>query len=160
MLQVAKVLKSNGTEGGVLMNFRDITPEDLTLTEPVFIFFDGLPVPFFIESLTPKGTCKAIVRLTDVNCLKDAEELVGRDVFSDEFEEDEDTQDLASLVGWKIRSVGEITGFLDIPSNPCLEVRTEKGEVLVPLHEDFIVSMDRRRKTIEMNMPDGLLDQD
>lgn len=160
MLQVAKVLKSNGTDGGVLMNFRDITPEDLTLTEPVFIFFDGLPVPFFIESLTPKGTCKAIVRLTDVNCLKDAEELVGRDVFSDEFEEDEDTQDLAALVGWKIRSVGEITGFLDIPSNPCLEVRTEKGEVLVPLHEDFIVSMDRRRKTIEMDLPDGLLNQD
>jgi len=159
MLQVAKVLKSNGTDGGVLMNFRDIVPEDLTLTEPVFIYFDGLPVPFFIESLSPKGMGKAIVHLTDVNCLKDAEELVGREVFSDEFEEEEDEQDLSALVGWSIKGIGRVCGFLDIPSNPCLEVETEKGEVLIPLHEDLIIAMDCRRKSIEMNLPDGLLDQ-
>jgi len=158
MLQVAKVLKSNGTDGGVLMNFRDIDPKDLTLTEPVFIYFDGLPVPFFMESLTPKGTGKAIVHLTDVNCLKDAEELVGLDVFSEEFEEEDENQDLSALVGWKIKAVGEITGFLDIPSNPCLEVRTEKGEVLIPLHEDFIISIDKKRRVIEMALPGGLLD--
>jgi len=157
MLQVAKVLKSNGTDGGVLMSFRDIAPEDLTLTEPVFIRFDGLPVPFFIESLSPKGTGKAIVHLTDVNCLRDAEELVGRDVFSEGFEEEEDKTDLTALVGWTVEGVGVISGFLDIPSNPCLEVRTEKGDVLIPLHQDFIVSMDRRRKNIVMDLPDGLL---
>ena len=48
--QVAQVLKSNGTDGELVMSFRDIAPEDINIKEPVFIVFDGLPVPFFIES--------------------------------------------------------------------------------------------------------------
>ena len=51
MLQIAQVLKSNGTDGELVMSFREIAPEDINLKEPVFIVFDGLPVPFFIESL-------------------------------------------------------------------------------------------------------------
>ena len=46
--QVAQVLKSNGTDGELVMGFREIAPEDINLQEPVFIVFDGLPVPFYI----------------------------------------------------------------------------------------------------------------
>ena len=61
-LRIARVLKSYGTEGEILMGFRDIDPEDLNLEEPVFIIFDGLPVPFFIESFQTRGTSRALVR--------------------------------------------------------------------------------------------------
>ena len=37
MLRIGKVLKSNGTEGGLVMSFLDIIPEDIDLQEPVFI---------------------------------------------------------------------------------------------------------------------------
>ena len=40
LLQIAKVLKSNGTEGGLLLGFRDISPEDIDIEEPVYIYFD------------------------------------------------------------------------------------------------------------------------
>ena len=62
--QVAQVLKSNGTDGELVLGFRDIAPDDINLNEPVFIVFDGLPVPFFIESFTKRGNSKALVRLT------------------------------------------------------------------------------------------------
>ena len=45
MLQIAQVLKSNGTDGELVLGFREIAPEDINLQEPVFIIFDGLPVP-------------------------------------------------------------------------------------------------------------------
>ena len=67
-LQIARVLKSNGTEGEVLVGFRDMDPEDLNLKEPVFIEFDGLPVPFFIESFNRRGTSRALMKLTGINC--------------------------------------------------------------------------------------------
>ena len=57
--QVAQVLKSNGTDGELVMSFREIAPEDINLQEPVFIIFDGLPVPFYIESFTRRGNTKA-----------------------------------------------------------------------------------------------------
>lgn len=49
LLRVARVLKSNGTEGEILIGFREISPEDLNQKEPVFITFDGLPVPFLLN---------------------------------------------------------------------------------------------------------------
>ena len=52
MIAVAQVLKSNGTDGELLLGFNGFGPEDIDLMEPVFIEFDGLPVPFFIESFT------------------------------------------------------------------------------------------------------------
>jgi len=158
LLPIGKVLKSNGTKGEVLIGFRDIDLEDISTKEPVYITFDGLPVPFFILSMTPKGSDRALVQLSDVDNLRDAEELVGRIVEADYFEEEEDGEDIAALVGWTVEGLGEITGWLDIPGNPCLEVATPKGgSVLLPFHEDLVRKLDERKRLISMDIPEGLV---
>jgi ribosomal 30S subunit maturation factor RimM len=53
--------------------------------------------------------------------------------------------------------VGEITDFLDIPNNPCIEVETENGAVMIPLHEDLILSVDPEYQEIIMQIPAGLI---
>lgn len=156
LLQIAKVLKSNGTDGGLLIGCRDILPEEIDQEEPVFIEFDGLPVPFFILDLNKKGSQKAIIHLNDINSLRDAEEVVGKEIYADAslYEDMDDEEDLSALVGWTLKGVGEITDFIDIPGNPCIEVAGK----LIPLNEDFIVSMDEKARIIEMNLPEGLLE--
>ena len=185
--QVAQVLKSNGTDGELVMGFREIAPEDINLKEPVFIIFDGLPVPFFIESFTKRGNSKALVRLTDICSMEDVEEIAGKAVYVEEnslpelsLEED----GYAALVGWVVLmpeipdqvgddegkvepslpaltgnliEVGTITDFMDIPNNPCIEVETENGAVIIPLHEDFILSVDPEYQEIIMQIPAGLI---
>ena len=37
LLQIAQVLKSNGTDGELVMGFREMGPEEIDLNEPVFI---------------------------------------------------------------------------------------------------------------------------
>ena len=157
MLKIAKVLKSNGTGGEVIVNFYGINAEDIDITEPVFIFFDGLPVPFFIESISAKGS-RAAVRLTGINSLADAEEISRADIYiaGDGIENDY-VSGFEGLVGWTLldesgRTKGIITGFLDIPENPCIEV----GDVIVPLHEDLIKGIDEDALTITLSIPDGL----
>ena len=49
MQRIAQVLKSNGRDGELLVSFTGIDPEDIDLEEPVFIEFDGLPVPFYFS---------------------------------------------------------------------------------------------------------------
>jgi len=145
------------------MGFRDIDPEDIDLEEPVFICYDGLPVPFFIESLVRKGTSKALVRLTSISSLEDAEEVVGQAVYmeKDALGLEDDGQDLEDLVGWMLydrdREVGEVTGVEDIPGNPCLYVDVQGSEVMVPLHPDLLDSLDADAQEIRMHLPDGLL---
>ncbi len=173
--QVAQVLKSNGTDGELVMGFREIAPEDINLKEPVFIIFDGLPVPFFIESFTKRGNSKALVRLTDISSMEDVEEIAGKAVYIEDdnlpemsLEED----GYAALIGWMLLTVedegsiddetefievGEVTDFINIPNNPCLEVETENGAVMIPLHEDLILSVDPEYQELVMQIPSGLL---
>ncbi|MBO5472064.1 MAG: hypothetical protein J5976_06470 [Bacteroidales bacterium] len=174
--QVAQVLKSNGTDGELVMGFREIAPEDINLKEPVFIFFDGLPVPFFIESFQKRGQTKALVRLTDIRSQEDVEEIAGKGIFIEESNLPEmslEEDGYAALVGWTVLmpaetdghdteegalyEVGEITDFMDIPNNPCIEVETINGAVIIPLHEDFIISLDPEYQEIIMTIPEGLL---
>ncbi len=208
--QIASVLKSNGTDGELVMSFRDIAPEDIKLQEPVFIIFDGLPVPFFIESFTKRGNSKALVRLTDICSMEDVEEIAGKAVYIDGDSLPEMTLEddgYAALVGWTLLTpaenfsaeedadgnnipaenfnerppeeensfsaeqedsnpaadtaefieVGEITDFIDIPNNPCLEVETINGAVMIPLHEDLIISVDPEYQELIMQIPAGLL---
>ncbi|MBO7077816.1 MAG: hypothetical protein J6W01_06180 [Bacteroidales bacterium] len=154
MLQIAKILKSNGTDGGLLIGVRDIEVGQIDLQEPVFIEFDGLPVPFFIQDLQQRGTSKAIIHLNDINSLADAEEVVGRAVYIEgEWEEEEELD----FTGWTLLNrgvrVGTVTGMEPIPGNLCLYV----GDALVPLHEDLILSADSATRTLDLDLPEGLL---
>lgn len=158
MLKVAQVLKSNGTDGELLMSFLEVGPEDIDREEPVYIYFDGLPVPFYFESFNQRGTNRALVRLTGVHSLRDADELAGRDVFADYFETEEDED----LTGWKVLSedgtpIGTITAYEDIPGNLCIYVDTADGERLLPLHDDLVLSMDDTARTLTLRIPEGLL---
>lgn len=158
--KIAKVLKSNGTDGELLISFFAMDPEGLEITEPVFILFDGLPVPFFVQSLRRRGQNKALVHLNGIYDLKDCEEVCGKDIY---LPADADAAygegDFSFLVGWELRdagkSLGRIADFVDIPGNPCLEL--EDGR-LVPLHEDFITAVDEDSAVVEMELPSGLLD--
>ena len=179
--QIAQVLKSNGTDGELVMGFREIAPEDINLNEPVFIVFDGLPVPFYIESFTKRGNSKALVRLTDICSMEDVEEIAGKAVYIEEGQLPEmsiEEDGYAAIVGWILLTpaenfqseleempeeepalieVGKITDFIDIPNNPCIEVETENGAVMIPLHEDLILSVDPEYQEIIMQIPAGLV---
>ena len=163
MLQIAKILKSNGTDGGLLIGVRDIEVGQIDLQEPVFIEFDGLPVPFFIQDLQQRGTSKAIIHLNDITSLADAEEVVGRGLFIEgEWEEEEELD----FTGWTLLNcgveVGTVTGMEPIPGNLCVYVRKSSHsgldpEPLIPLHPDLILSADPATRTLNLDLPEGLL---
>ena len=154
MIPAAKILKSNGIDGDLLVGELEVDIQEINSGEPVYVFFDGLPVPFFVESFTPRGRSRAIIHLTDIESLEDAEEIVGREIFLDAEFEEEDEED---FTGWALYNgdtlLGVVSGIIDIPGNPCLEV----GDALVPLHEDLIVEADPVGKVLIMDLPDGLV---
>ena len=159
MQKIAQVLKSNGRDGELLMGFVGIAPEDIDLEEPVFIEFDGLPVPFYFESFQQRGVSRALVRLTGVHSLQDADELTGADVYADDDLYEDEEED---LTGWTVLDadgtpVGTVSAHEDIPGNPCIYVETGHGEALIPLHEELLLEVDEEKQTLRMEIPEGLL---
>ena len=80
---IARIVKAYGTEGEVMVSFPDGMSDILKTDEPVWLFYDGLPVPFFIQTIQFKGPRKAIVRLEDIDTLADAEEAAGKELYID-----------------------------------------------------------------------------
>jgi len=154
---VLKVLKSYGTAGAVIVGRSGDVLEELKSDEPVFIDFDELPVPFYIESLEPKGG-KYVVKLEDIDSLEAAEEIVGLELrLTFEREEEEEGDDFVgfTVCDEKGRKIGPVLEFLDYSGNTCLLVDHNGEEVILPFHEDLIKKV--RKKEIHLTIPEGLI---
>lgn len=168
MLRIGKILKSHGTDGGLLVSAPEVELEQIT--GPVLVEFDGLPAPFFFDDCVARGSSRYIVHMTGVTSLKDAEEMVGRDILFDGSFEDSESSEPEDFIGWTVldsgaegpvsgapRLVGVVEDFEPIPGNFCLYVRTSAGDqVMIPLHEDFVVSVDPSSRELILDLPSGL----
>ncbi|OJV22781.1 MAG: hypothetical protein BGO30_00190 [Bacteroidetes bacterium 41-46] len=172
LLPVAKVIKSFGTDGGVILRVASGMLSKINKKGPVFIYYDGLPVPFFISEMEQKGSEKYFVKLDAIDSPALSSEIEGEFVYAEPVkskkssktrEEEELTPEM--LVGINVYDshesrMGTISSFHDYPGNPCIGIIVEFShkEVLIPLHEDFIVSVEFENNKIVMNLPSGLLD--
>ena len=126
---VAQIVKSYNTNGEVVVKLTNDLLEDLKKTEPVFIYFDELPVPFFIEKFSTKGNSGATIKFTTVNAIERSEELVKRKIYieassaSQEALEELAQEDMGSylsgftLVNGDGKTAGTITNYFDYPNN-------------------------------------------
>ena len=55
--------------------------------------------------------------------------------------------------------IGIVTEMIENPGQWLLTVITQDGkEILVPYHDDLVISMDSREKTIVLDLPEDLAD--
>ncbi len=174
---VAKVVKSFGIDGEIIIKYSPNFEEELKKEESVFIYFDGLPVPFIICEIQNKGESGARVKLNLINSKDLADEISGRVIFSincsaEDLSKKETTnqipESLDQFIGYLVRDydsnkeIGSITNFFDYPNNPCFEVTriVKKSEktLLVPIHPHLIVDLSHQDKTIYTQLPQGLLE--
>jgi 16S rRNA processing protein RimM len=162
--QLGHISKLHGLSGELTAFFDVDYPEEYENLESVFVEINNKLVPFFIESLeiTPK---KVILKFEDVGSVEAAEELTGKDLYLP-------LTALPSLTG-KAFYYHEIIGFTAIDASfgeigPIKEVYTNssqdlvacehKGqEILIPVSDELIERIDREKKELHFNLPEGLI---
>ncbi len=166
LLSIAKVIKSFGVMGEVLIKYAPSFQGDINKKKPVFITFDELPVPFFIESITPKGANQVILKLRGINSIELAEEVIGQIVMIEYGCLKQEEPSLIDFIGFKVQDsngviIGTVSNFYEYPGNPCFGItRIDKAhsELLLPVHENIILGSDSSTNILFANIPDGLLD--
>lgn len=165
-IKLGTLTKTHGISGEVILK---IIPQwEGYSPSPLYIFIDlqGGKVPFQLNSLRGKGSTEWIIAVDTINSDEEAQKLIGADVWmneSDLGEIDEDTMHSTLLVGYAIEDVnfgplGKIKGVTEIHKNPLLEIDYNGKEVLIPLQEDFILSVDKTKKVMVLQTPAGLID--
>ena len=75
------------------------------------------------------------------------------------FEEDVANELLGySVIDMKLGFLGKIEDLMQITGNELAKITYKGKEVFLPLNEDLIDSIDKEKKELSYNMPEGLLD--
>ncbi len=67
-----------------------------------------------------------------------------------------------SLIGYTIVSgndtLGEIVEVIEQPHQLLCKIILNSKEVLIPVHEDFLKKIDKKKRQIIVDLPEGLLE--
>ncbi|WP_194851825.1 ribosome maturation factor RimM [Nonlabens antarcticus] len=163
---VGTIVNKFSFKGELLVKLDTDEPELFLEMESVFIEIGKNLVPFFIERSQLHKSLLLRVKFEDVDDEPMADSLMKRELYMP-------LSALPELEGNKFYyheikgfemidteygSVGTITGVNDTTSQALFEVDHDGDEVLIPIHDEFIVKVDRENKTITVNTPEGLIE--
>ncbi len=161
--KIGYVAKAHGLKGEITMM---ITAEaDFGQIDSFFVELRGTLVPHFIKAISNRGD-KAFIKLDEVDTLDQANTLKGCSIYlakearpklkRGEFYDDE-------VIGFEVHD--EIIGILgtikEISSNGpnrLLTLYHKTKEVLIPVNSPFIKSLNKSKKVMKVELPDGFLD--
>ena len=164
---LGKITKTVGYKGELAL-FMDVDqPENYFQLPSVLADVNGSLIPYFFEFLQFRKDRHFKCMFQGVETIEQAERLVNKELYLP-------LDILPKLSGKKFyfheiigfvvidqnkTSLGQIQRVIDLPTNPLFEVISESGsEILVPMHDDVIVKVDRDNNTIEVSLPDGFLE--
>lgn len=170
IIEIGKFQRTHALKGE-LNALLDIEEDYLTEGHPVIVEIDGIYVPFYAESVRPKGATTYLIKLQGVDSVEQATGLVNKLIYGlredmlGYFDVEEDDVALpGDLSGYGV--IDEVHGFLgklqridDTTINTLMIVDEGPfGEIYIPFNEDFIVDIDNNDKEIYTVLPEGLLD--
>ncbi len=159
------ITKVHGFEGAVTVRIDKAYTERIPELKSVFLEIEGKPVPFFIADLEYHGTDILRLKFEGYESIQNVHEFTGCRVFLTTGEiEKEESESFENLTGFKIRSsvnksIGTVIGIIENPGQILLIIDAGSGrEILIPLHDDLIIAVDKKKKIIRMDLPEGLTD--
>lgn len=163
---LGKIVRKYSFKGEVIIKLDTDEPELYANIDAVFIDLPNSFLPFFIvKSLLQKGN-QLRVKFEDISTEKDAESILKRDVYlplnllpkltGNKFYYHE-------VIGFTIEDtnfgkVGTLKGINDSTAQPLFEIKNNDTEILIPMIDDFIKKVDRKKKTIHIEVPEGLIE--
>ena len=163
---LGKIVKKYSFKGELLVKLDTDDPSIYTKMESVFIDKNKNLIPFFIERSSLHKSTLLRVKFEDIDSEEDANKLLKSELYLPlEF--------LPQLTGNKFYYheifgfeaedlsfglIGIIKGVNDNTNQAILEIDRNGSEILIPLIDDFIKSVDRELKKIILEVPEGLID--
>ncbi len=163
---LGKIVRKHSFKGEVVIKLDTDEPQLYANMDAVFVNLGNNLLPFFIEkSLLQKGN-QLRVKFEDVSNEEDADAILKSEVYlpldvlpkltGNKFYYHE-------VIGFTIKDihygkVGVLDGINDSTAQPLFEITNGDKNVLIPMIDDFIKKIDRKNKTIVLEVPEGLIE--
>jgi 16S rRNA processing protein RimM len=163
---VGTVVGKYSFKGEVLVKTDSDNPEDYTKLESIFVELSTGLVPFFIRKCQLHKSSLLRIDFEEVNSEQDADAILKKNLFL--------TLDLLpplegnkfyyhEVIGFSITQngtqIGTILRIIEQGLQALFEITDNQGaERLIPIHDDFILEVDRASRNITVQLPEGLLE--
>ena len=164
--KIGIINKPHGVKGEVSFTFTDDI-FDRVDCDYLILLLDGIFVPFFIEEYRFRSDTSALMKFEDVDTVEKARMFTNVEVyFPTKYNEEDDDDTIPTwnyFVGFEVNDIhhgclGKIVHVDDSTMNVLFVIEKEGEELLLPAHEEFILDLDKKKKTIQVNIPEGLLE--
>jgi len=163
---LGRILKTHGNKGQVMVHLDVDDPDTYSRLESVFLDLHGERIPFFIRSVEMKHNRKAVFQFQDFDTLEDAESLQGLEMYlpiaelpalkGNQFYFHEITG--FGVVDKNHGNIGIVEDILELPHQSLFQVRFGEKEILIPIVDEIILKVDRKKKLLMVEAPPGLIE--
>jgi 16S rRNA processing protein RimM len=163
--RIGSILKPKGLKGElhIYVDFDGL--EDIDF-KSIFVEISGKLIPYFVESVKYLQKNAAYLYLEDVDTIDKASLLAKKDIYlpnklKPKKKKAEFTLfDLAGFIAIDVNEgeLGEVTDVHEYPQQIIAAVNYKGIEILFPLNEAVIQSIDVVKNIVTVDLPDGLLD--
>jgi 16S rRNA processing protein RimM len=165
-VRIGRILKTFGYKGELVVQIDEEFLDVMIREGSVFIETDEELVPFFIEVFEAGDQDLHNVKLEDIDDVGCAKNFSGSFLWfplaglPEELPEQKQLRDIKgyAVVDLKMGEAGIAEDVIEMPQQLILRFYQGKKEILLPVNEAFIIKIDRKKKKITIDAPDGLID--
>ena len=163
---LGKIVKKYSFKGELLAKLDTDQPDIYENLDAIFIEMNSTLITFFIEKSQLHKSDLLRLKFEDVTNEADADALMKCDLYLplDSLPKLEGTKFyFHEIIGYQLNDesfgpVGTVKGVNDSTAQALFEVDRDGIEILIPMNDDFIKTLNRETKTITVNTPPGLIE--
>jgi len=162
---IGKIAATHGLTGEVVLQHALGDKTDLKGLQTIFIEEkkDSF-LPFFIESTNAKNTTEVYLKLEGFNTKESARRLAQKEVWllKADFDKYAAKSSPLSLLGFMMinegEAIGEVIEVIEQPMQILCKIMYQGNEALIPIHQESLEKIDKKKKQVYVKLPEGLLD--
>jgi 16S rRNA processing protein RimM len=163
--KAGKLVAVHGLKGELILKHELGKKTSLKNLKTVFIetskdsFF-----PWFIEYTKIKSENEIYLKLESVDTREAAARISQKNIWlaEDDFKKFAAKTAPASLLGYTVfnnnEKLSKILEVIEQPQQLLCRIEFKNKEVLIPIHESFLKKIDRKKKEVFVELPEGLLE--
>lgn len=163
---LGKITKTHGLKGELAIWLDVDYPEDYEELDSLLLEIKGELVPHFVEEIQIRPS-KSIIKFEGINSIEEAQKIVNCDIYlpEDNLPELEDNDQFYyheiidfTVVDEEKGKLGKVLAVYTSDRQDLIAMQFEGKEILIPIDDDIVKTVDREKKELYTLLPEGLLE--
>ena len=163
--KIGTIITKHGFNGSLILKVSGKYSNNISIVDFLFIEINKKHIPFKLDSIKTFKNKSYKIKFNEVNDDAYANQLISKSVFikSNDYPYlKKETNIYSAIINFSAfnneAKIGEIININENLPQPVFEINYKSKIVMVPIHEDLIIKIDKENKNIFLRIPDGLLD--